>query len=195
MSIGTSVQTDNRKVEAIVGAKDLSIALCRSSGSQSSRTDGKCIEKFTPRYHHLFLLTTPAIAGRTRSTRNPSIYQCLLETIHADPRGLFGCASSVPMCFEAQSVVEAIAMQGLQLSHPINHATTDRSPAVFVVRLELYVLAMAMPDAVFRQHTISGRVWCACQGCSVSRIPVQHEVLVRNRLQKSRRLLARCRVA
>src|SRR5258706_8598213 len=167
MSISTSVQTDNRKVEAIVGAKDLSIALCRSSSSQSTRADGKCIEKLTSRYHH-YLLTAPIIAGRTRSTRNPSFYQCLLETIHADPRGLFGCAASVPMCFEAQSVMEAIAMQGLQLPHPINHATTDRSPSVFVVRLELYVLAMAMPDAAFRQHRISGRVRCARQGRSVS---------------------------
>src|SRR5882672_11323844 len=52
MSICTSVQTDNRKVEAIVGAKDLSIALCRSAGSQASRADGKSIEKFTSRYHY-----------------------------------------------------------------------------------------------------------------------------------------------
>jgi hypothetical protein len=62
MSIGASVQTDHRKVETIVGAKDLSIALCRSSGSQSSRADGNCIEKFTSRYHH-FSLPRPQLPG------------------------------------------------------------------------------------------------------------------------------------
>src|SRR5258708_1970834 len=64
MSICTSVQTDNGKVETIVRAKDLSIALCRSSGSHSSRAGGKCIEKFTPRYrHYLSLPPSPLLAG------------------------------------------------------------------------------------------------------------------------------------
>src|SRR5882724_5612232 len=79
MSIGTSVQTDNRKVQAIVGAKDLSIAPCRSSGSQSSRAEGKRIEKFTSRYHHYFSLPRPPLLAGLVQQEIPAFISAFLR--------------------------------------------------------------------------------------------------------------------
>ena len=47
MSVGAAVQTNHGKVEAVIRAKDLSIALCRRSHRKSRRAHGKCIEKLT----------------------------------------------------------------------------------------------------------------------------------------------------
>src|ERR1700676_2757181 len=52
MSIPSPVQTDNRKIEAIVGTQDLTIALCRRSDRQPRCTHGKGVEKFTSCRHH-----------------------------------------------------------------------------------------------------------------------------------------------
>src|ERR1035441_6718300 len=52
MSIGAPIKTDNSKVEAIIGAEDLAITLCRSFHGQPRRAHCQCIEKLTSRNHH-----------------------------------------------------------------------------------------------------------------------------------------------
>ena len=89
MSVGAAIQTDHGKVEAVIRAKDLAIALCRSSHGQSRRAHGKCIEKLTSCNHHFSLRHR---SDRARSAGNSSLRQRLLESVHADACGRFGRA-------------------------------------------------------------------------------------------------------
>src|SRR6266436_1866413 len=52
MGIAASIQTDHSKVEAIVGAEDLAVTLCRRSNGQACCAQRQCIEKLTSCNHH-----------------------------------------------------------------------------------------------------------------------------------------------
>ena len=91
--------------------------------------------------------------------------------------------------------MEAITLQSLQLPNPIHDAAAYRSPIVFVIGLAHHIFAVAVPDAVFGQQFIAGWIGRASQGRGIAGIPVQHEVLVWNRLQHGSRLFACCGVA
>ena len=51
VGIGAAIQANHRKVKAVVGAKNPSIALRGTSNRQASRSHCKRIHKFTPGYH------------------------------------------------------------------------------------------------------------------------------------------------
>ena len=51
MGVGAAVKTDYGKVEAVVRAKNLTIALCRGSYGNAGRADGERAEKFTSCNH------------------------------------------------------------------------------------------------------------------------------------------------
>jgi hypothetical protein len=55
MRIGAGIQTDDRKIEAIVRTKYLTIALRGRSNSQASRTHCKSVEELTSRNHSSLL--------------------------------------------------------------------------------------------------------------------------------------------
>src|SRR5258708_8792102 len=99
------------------------------------------------------------------------------------------------MGLETQPMPEAVTLQSLKLPNPIHDARTYRSPIVLAVRLAHHVLAVAMPNAVFGKQFIPGWIRRASQGCCVPWIPVQHEILVGNRLQQGSRLFPRRCVA
>src|SRR5258708_21888721 len=99
------------------------------------------------------------------------------------------------MGLETQPIPEAVTLQSLKLPNPIHDARTYRSPIVLVVRLAHHILAVAMPNAVFGKQFIPGWIRRASQRSCVPWIPVQHEVLVRNRLQQCSRLFPRRCVA
>ena len=73
MSVGTPVQTDNGKVEAIVGAEDLAIAFCRSSHRQARRSNCKRIEKLTSSNHIHFPHCGRPLPLGCQQTRYPVI--------------------------------------------------------------------------------------------------------------------------
>ena len=68
MSVGTPVQADHGKVQAIVGAQNLAIALGRASHGQARRSNRKRIEKLTSSYHIHVLVGCPcrSVASQTR---------------------------------------------------------------------------------------------------------------------------------
>src|ERR1700746_1769555 len=49
---------------------------------------------------------------------------------------------------------------------------------------------MTMPDAIFWQELIACRIRRIADGCGISRIPVQHEISVGNRLEDGGRLFS-----
>src|ERR1700727_3455196 len=187
MRIAAPVQTNHRKVEAFIRTQDLGIASCRSSHGQSSRAPRKCIEKFASCSHD-FSLNRSQPTGWFRSAGNPSSRQRLLKSIHANSRGRLGRACPPPVCLETQPVTEAVTLQCFYLSTPIHDAGAYRSPIVFVIGLAHHILAMAVSDAVSGQQLISAWIWRTSYCCGISRIPVQHEILVRNCLQHRSRL-------
>src|SRR5258708_33691478 len=99
------------------------------------------------------------------------------------------------MGLETQPMPEAVTLQSLKLPNPIHDARTYRSPIVLAVRLAHHILAVAMPNAVFGTQLIPGRIRRASQRRCVPWIPVQHEILVWNRLQQGSRLFPRRCVA
>src|SRR4029077_12553195 len=129
------------------------------------------------------------------SAGNASLRQRFLEPIHAGACGCLRRATSAPVGFETQPVVEAITLQSLKLPNPIHNTAANRSPIVFVVRLVRYVFAVAVSNALFRQQLIAGWIGRTPDGHRIARVPVQHEVLVWNPLQHSSRLFARGCVA
>ena len=51
MRVGAPIQADHREVEALVGAQDLAITLCRAAYGQSGRAHCQCVDKFTSCNH------------------------------------------------------------------------------------------------------------------------------------------------
>ena len=86
------------------------------------------------------------------------------------------------MRFQTHCVVIAIALQRAELPDPVHHPSADPGPFVPSVRLALYIFAMAVADAFFGQQDCSrlDKELLSREGCGVARIPVQHEILIRN---------------
>ena len=66
MSVGAAVQTDDSKVQAIVGTEYLAIAFSRASDRQTRRSNRKGIEKLTSSYHIHVLIGGPAASWPAR---------------------------------------------------------------------------------------------------------------------------------
>src|SRR6201987_6560708 len=120
------------------------------------------------------------MAAGISSAGNSGFRQRFPKSIHAGPGGRFRRARASPVGFKAQLIAEAVALQSLKLTNPVYDAPTHGSPVVFVVRLTYDILAMTMPDAIFRQKLIAGRIRRIAEGCGISRIPVEHEISVGN---------------
>src|SRR5215469_13612760 len=101
----------------------------------------------------------------------------------------------MPVGFKAQSVVESVVLERLQLSHPVDHPGADGRPFIFVVGLANYILAVAMSDALFWQQIVTRLIGSARERCRISRIPVQHKIPVWNCVKDRECLLTRRRVA
>ena len=70
------------------------------------------------------------------------------------------------------------------MSDPIDDSCADRFPIVLAIRLAGDVLAVAVADAVFGQRIVSVGIGdIAGEGACVAGVPVDHEVLVRDRGQ------------
>src|ERR1700683_4616642 len=89
--------------------------------------------------------------------------------------------------------MEAITLESLQLTNPVDDAATDWSPVIFVTLFADDIFTVTMPNTLFGQRFIAGWIRRAAERGGVAGIPVQHEVLVWNRLQRRRCLFAgRC---
>jgi len=136
--------TDNRKVEAIVEPRICSHSSFRSSAASPAAPMASVSRIHVALYNINFSIRPALLAGLVQQKSQ------LLSVPFLRPSMLIredfsGGAASVPNVFRGSvRNGKPYAMQGLQLPTQ-SHATTDRSPTVFVVRLELYVLAMAMP--------------------------------------------------
>ena len=71
------------------------------------------------------------------------------------------------MGFETQPIAEAITLESLKLPNPIHNAAADGSPIIFAVGLVHHILAVAVPDALFREQLIASWVGCASYGCGM----------------------------
>src|SRR6201992_764728 len=108
-----------------------------------------------------------------------------LEPLHADPGGSLRGARTAPMSFEAHRVVVSIFGQGAQLAWPVDHSSADRLPFIFLPGRTQYIFCMAMPDALDRQEAVSIGIRRGAESGGVTRIPVEHEVLVGDGLEHS----------
>src|SRR5271170_229077 len=91
------------------------------------------------------------------------------------------------MGLQAEAVMVAVLLQGAKLPRPIDEALADRLPFVFAARLAGHALAVAMADAIFWQRIVAIRIWnVPRESPRIAGVPVDHEVLVRNRRQHGR---------
>src|SRR5580658_3738762 len=89
--------------------------------------------------------------------------------------------------------MEAITLESLQLTNPVDDATAHWSPIIFVTVRGDDIFTVTVSYALFGQRFIAGWVGRAAEGGGVAGIPVEHEVLVWNRLERGSRFFAgRC---
>ena len=92
MSVCSAIQTDDRKVQTIVGTKDLAVAFCRRSHRQTRRPNYQCIQKLTP-CNHYFPHSGPGrsvtsqtryleIDGRCQPDKRPVVGQHRITETH-----------------------------------------------------------------------------------------------------------------
>lgn len=88
-------------------------------------------------------------------SRGASFLQQLFHACPALAARLFWGAGAAPVGFETYRVMISVALEGTELSYPVNDAAAHGRPFVFAIRVARHIFAVDMADTMFWKPVVA----------------------------------------